>query len=238
MPENLGFVPTPGQCSMVERSRCGCFAASIDADAWHVKFRSTDAPRRRAVSAVDHGDGSPPPDWRVGQAAALLPTGHRRASGPAADPSFTLRQGNQLELPRSWRARRAEDGRSSPPTTPDRRHAFGGGAAGRLALCSTASGPPLTFEPAGLDAAAPIGLWGYSGGAQATLSATEQQPGYAPGTRTSWVSPREASPVDPADLRPATSRTSTTASMLSGIPFGALHRHQPSSIQTSSCSAP
>jgi hypothetical protein len=38
----------------------------------------------------------------------------------------------------------------------------------------------LAFEPAGIDGATPIGLWGYSGGAQATLFAAEQQHAYAP----------------------------------------------------------
>ncbi len=38
----------------------------------------------------------------------------------------------------------------------------------------------VAFEPAGLDAATPVGLWGYSGGGQVTLFAAEQQPTYAP----------------------------------------------------------
>lgn len=38
----------------------------------------------------------------------------------------------------------------------------------------------ICFEPAGFDAATPIGLWGYSGGALATLFAVEKQAAYAP----------------------------------------------------------
>ncbi|WP_280346397.1 lipase family protein [Nocardia neocaledoniensis] len=36
------------------------------------------------------------------------------------------------------------------------------------------------FEPAGVDLAAPIGMWGYSGGAQATAIAAQAYPAYAP----------------------------------------------------------
>ncbi len=36
------------------------------------------------------------------------------------------------------------------------------------------------FAPAAVDPAAPIGMWGYSGGAQATAIAAQQQRGYAP----------------------------------------------------------
>jgi hypothetical protein len=38
----------------------------------------------------------------------------------------------------------------------------------------------IAFEPAGFDTTTPIGLWGYSGGALATLFAVEQQAEYAP----------------------------------------------------------
>ena len=53
----------------------------------------------------------------------------------------------------------------------------------------------LRFGPAGLAGpSTPVGLWGYSGGAQATARATELQPGYAPDGRTSPAPPRAASP--------------------------------------------
>lgn len=38
----------------------------------------------------------------------------------------------------------------------------------------------VSFEPAGLGAATPVGMWGYSGGALATSWASELHPGYAP----------------------------------------------------------
>ena len=47
--------------------------------------------------------------------------------------------------------------------------------------CSTGSAPSLASAPAGLaGSGTPVGLWGYSGGGQATAWAAEQQPAYAP----------------------------------------------------------
>lgn len=42
-----------------------------------------------------------------------------------------------------------------------------------------------SFAPAGVDPAAPIGLWGYSGGSLASLTAAQYQPTYAPDLRLS-----------------------------------------------------
>src|SRR5688572_28454008 len=50
--------------------------------------------------------------------------------------------------------------------------------AGRLVLDGIRAA--VTFEPVGFDTTTPIGLWGYSGGAQATLFAAQQHPIYAP----------------------------------------------------------
>ncbi len=70
---------------------------TVKVDAWHVKFRSTDT-RDGAVSAVTtvmiprhRFGGSVRPMLSYQPAIDSL--------GPAADPSFTQRQGNQLELP-------------------------------------------------------------------------------------------------------------------------------------------
>jgi len=54
----------------------------------------------------------------------------------------------------------------------------------------------LAFEPAGFDAATPIGLWGYSGGAQATVWAAEQHSSYAPELNI-VAAAAGATPVDP-----------------------------------------
>lgn len=74
----------------------------------------------------------------------------------------------------------------------------------------------LNFEPAGLDANTPVGLWGYSGGALATLFAAEQHPHYAP----------ELNIVGAAAGGGGVDITSSpemfeAGNLLSGIPFGA-----------------
>jgi hypothetical protein len=43
------------------------------------------------------------------------------------------------------------------------------------------------FAPAGIDRAAPIGLWGYSGGAIASSTAAQMQPSYAPDLKLAGV---------------------------------------------------
>ena len=188
----------------------------LDADAWHVKFRSTDT-RGRAVSAVTTVMIPRRPVRRVGQADALLPAAID-SLGPAADPSFTLRRGNQLELPLVARAlRRGWAVIATDYTGP--RHAFAAGVlAGRVVLDGIRAA--LTFEPAGFDAVTPIGLWGYSGGAQATLSAAEQHPSYAAELNIVGVA-AGGIPVDPANST-GDFEDVYDGSVLSGIPLGAL----------------
>ena len=148
----------------------------VKADAWQVKFRSTDT-RGAAVSGVTtvmiprrSFTGSVRPMLAYQCAIDSL--------GPAADPSYTLRHGNQKELPLMARAlRRGWAVVTTDYTGP--RHAFGVGlVAARFVLDGIRAA--IAFEPAGFDAATPIGLWGYSGGGQATVSAAEQHPSYAP----------------------------------------------------------
>src|SRR6266487_2199029 len=148
----------------------------VKADAWQVKFRSTDT-RGAAVSGVTtvmiprrSFTGSVRPMLAYQCAIDSL--------GAAADPSYTLRHGNQKELPLMARAlRRGWAVVTTDYTGP--RHAFGVGlVAARFVLDGIRAA--IAFEPAGFDAATPIGLWGYSGGAQATLCAAEQHPTYAP----------------------------------------------------------
>ena len=188
----------------------------LDVDAWHVKFRSTDT-SGRAVSAVTtvmvprgRFDGSVRPMLSYQPAIDSL--------GPAADPSFTLRHGNQLELPLSARAlRRGWAVVTTDYTGP--RHAFAAGVlAGRVVLDGIRAA--LTFEPAGFDALTPIGLWGYSGGAQATLSAAEQHPSYAAELHIVGVA-AGGIPVDPASST-GDFEDVYDGSVLSGIPLGAL----------------
>jgi Secretory lipase len=98
--------------------------------------------------------------------------------GATADPSYTLRHGDQQELPLMVPAlRRGWAVVTTDYTGPQ--HAFGVGlVAARFVLDGIRAA--IAFEPAGFDAATPIGLWGYSGGAQATVWAAEEHPSYAP----------------------------------------------------------
>lgn len=67
----------------------------------------------------------------------------------------------------------------------------------------------LAFAPAAIDPAAPVGLWGYSGGAQATAIAAQAQPAYAPELRVSGVA-----------LGGVVADLAATMSGFSGGPFG------------------
>jgi hypothetical protein len=215
VPENLESF-RPGELLDSRPVEVRMLRRVLKADAWHVKFRSTDT-HGRAVSAVttvmiprDRFGGSVRPMLSYQPAIDSL--------GPAADPSFTLRHGNQLELPLVARAlRRGWAVIATDYTGP--RHAFAAGVlAGRVVLDGIRAA--LTFEPAGFEAVTPIGLWGYSGGAQATLSAAEQQPSYAPELNIVGVAAGGV-PVDPANAT-GDFEDVYDGSVLSGIPLGAL----------------
>jgi acetyl esterase/lipase len=185
----------------------------INADAWQVKFRSTDAsgaevsgfttvmiPRRPF-------NGSVRPLLSYQCAIDSL--------GAAADPSYTLRHGDQQELPFMVLAlRRGWAVVTTDFTGPQ--HAFGAlPLAARLVLDGIRAA--IAFEPAGFGDATPIGLWGYSGGGQATLFAAEQQPAYAPELNIVGAA-AGAVGVDPV----SSPEMFEDANLLSGIPFGAV----------------
>jgi len=186
----------------------------IRADAWQVKFRSTDT----CSTAV------------CGVSTVMIP--RRPFSGPVRpllsyqcaidslsaldDPSYTLRHGDQIELSlialalrRGWAV--ATTDYNGP------RHAF---AAGSLAARFVLDGirAVVACGPAGIAAATPVGLWGYSGGAQATLCAAELQLRYAAVLNIVGVAAGGLT-VDPT----TTARTFEDAydgSIMSGIPLG------------------
>ena len=188
----------------------------VKAEAWNVKLRSTDS----------HGAAV------AGVATVMVP--HRSFDGPArpllsyqcaidslgaaADPSYTLRHGEQWELPFITRAlHRGWAVVTTDYTGP--RHAF---AAGVLAARFVLDGirAALAFQPAGFGANSPIGLWGYSGGAQATLCAAEQHPSYAPELNIVGAAAGGIT-VDPATMS-GTFEDVYDGSFLSGIPLGAI----------------
>jgi triacylglycerol lipase len=74
----------------------------------------------------------------------------------------------------------------------------------------------LRFEPAGLAADSPVGVWGYSGGALATLFAAEQHPQYAPELNIAAA----AAGGGGVDIT-SSPEMFEAGNLLSGIPFGA-----------------
>lgn len=192
------------------------FRRVVRADAWQVNFRSTDT-RGAAMSGVTTVivprrpfDGPFRPLLSYQCAIDSL--------GATADPSYTLRHGAQWELPLMARAfRRGWAVVTTDYTGP--RHAF---AAGLLAARFVLDGirAAIAFEPAGFDAATPIGLWGYSGGAQATLCAAELHPGYAPELNIVGAAAGGIT-VDPTTMT-GTFEDAYDGSLLSGIPLGGI----------------
>jgi hypothetical protein len=211
-PENLDEFPPgevlDGRCVEVRALR-----RVIDVDAWQVKFRSTDV----------EGAAS----WGV----ATVMNPRRRSRGPVrpllsyqcaidalganADPSYTLRHGDQLELPFIALALR----RGWAVVTTDfngPQHAF---CAYPLVARFVLDGirAAIGFGPAGFDADTPIGLWGYSGGALATLFAVEEQATYAPELNIVGAAAGGAG----VDIT-SSPQMFEDGNLLSGIPFGAV----------------
>jgi hypothetical protein len=211
-PENLEAF-RPGEALDARPVEVRGIRRLINADAWQVKFRSTDG-SRVAVSGVTTVmiprrpfNGSVRPLLSYQCAIDSL--------GAAADPSYTLRHGDQQELPFIVLAlRRGWAVVTTDFTGPQR--AFGAlPLAARFVLDGIRAA--IAFEPAGFDDATPIGLWGYSGGGQATLFAAEQQPAYAPELNIVGAV-AGAVGVDPV----SSPEMFEDANLLSGIPFGAV----------------
>lgn len=185
----------------------------LDADAWQVTFRSTD-PQGAAVAGV--ATVIVPRRRPEGAVRPLLSYQCAiDALGPTADPSYTLRRGDQLELPlvrlalrRGWAVVTTD---YNGPT-----HAFGAlPLVARFVLDGIRAA--VGFEAVGLDAATPIGLWGYSGGALATLAAIEDQAAYAPELNIVGAAAGGAG----VDIT-SSPQMFEDGNLLSGIPFGAV----------------
>jgi pimeloyl-ACP methyl ester carboxylesterase len=154
------------------------------ARAWQLRYRSTDT-MGQPISAVATlmvperawaGEGPRPLVSYQGAIDSL---------GPRADPSYTFRKGSQKEFLLMALALRHGWAVVTPDFTGPR-HAFG---AGLIAARITLDGIRAAFghEPADLSPAAPVAMWGYSGGGQATAWAAEQHPLYAPEIRLAAV---------------------------------------------------
>jgi hypothetical protein len=189
------------------------FRRRIKADAWQVRFRSSDS-SGAAVSGVT--TVMIPRRPFKGSVRPLLSYQCAIDSlGATADPSYTLRHGNLWELPLMARGLR----RGWAVVTTDHNgpeHAcFALPFVAHLVLDGIRAA--IALEPAGFDADTPIGLWGYSGGAQATLFAAEQQPAYAPELNVVGAT-AGAVGVDAI----SSPQMFEEGNLLSGIPFGAV----------------
>jgi pimeloyl-ACP methyl ester carboxylesterase len=154
------------------------------ARAWQLRYRSTDTVGQ-AISAVATLM-VPERAWAgVGPRPLVSYQGAIDSLGPRADPSYTFRKGSQKEFLLMTLALRHGWAVVTPDFTGPR-HAFG---AGLIAARITLDGIRAAFqlEPAGLSADAPVAMWGYSGGGQATAWAAEQHPLYAPEIRLAAV---------------------------------------------------
>lgn len=210
VPENLEAF-RPGEVLDARPVEVRVFRRRIKADAWQVKFRSTDS-SGAAVSGVTTVM-IPRRPFNRSVRPLLSYQCAIDSLGATADPSYTLRYGDLWELPLMVLAlRRGWAVVTTDFTGPQ--HAFGAlPLAARLVLDGIRAA--ISFEPAGFDAATPIGLWGYSGGALATLFAAEQQPAYAPELNVLGAAAGGAG-VDAV----SSPQMFEDANILSGIPFG------------------
>jgi pimeloyl-ACP methyl ester carboxylesterase len=162
----------------------GRFALGLSARAWQLRYRSTDT-AGRPISAVatlmvpDRAWAGQTPRPLVSYQVAI------DSLGSKADPSYCLRRGHGREfwqmalgLRRGWAVVTAD-------FTGPRRACFAGLIAARITLDGIRAA--LQPGPGGLSPDAPVGLWGYSGGGQATAWAAEQHPLYAPEIRLAAV---------------------------------------------------
>src|SRR5436305_2942489 len=148
VPENLEEI-SPGVVLDARPAEARGFRRVVRADAWQVKFRSTDS-----IGAATSGVTTVMiPRWPFnGSVRPMLSYQCAIDSlGAAADPSFTLRQGNQKELPLMARAfRRGWAVVATDFTGPRHAHAAGLVSA-RFVLDGIRAA--LALEPAGFDAA-------------------------------------------------------------------------------------
>jgi hypothetical protein len=206
----------PGEVLAARPVEVRGFRRAMQVDAWQLTFRSDDT-RGAAVFGVTtvmvprapfHGSVRPLLSYQCAIDGL----------GPDADPSYTLRHGDQWELPLMARALRRGWAVVTTDYTGPRRAFAATALAGRFVLDGIRAA--IAFAPTGVDAAAPIGLWGYSGGAQATLGAAERHPTYAPDLNIVGAAVGGIT-VDPATMS-GTFEDAYDGSILSGIPLGAL----------------
>jgi pimeloyl-ACP methyl ester carboxylesterase len=154
----------------------GSMRVRSTAAAWQLRYRSTGT-NGDPISAVATLM-VPKAAWlRAGPRPLLSYQCAIDSLGPKSDPSYTLRRGDQRETALMALALRRGWAVVAPDFTGPRRGYGAGLIAARITLDGVRAS--LAFNEADIEPAAPVGLWGYSGGGQATAWAAEQQPGYA-----------------------------------------------------------
>lgn len=181
-------------------------------DAWQVKFRTTTSAGTPAAGVATVMLPRRSPDGAERSLVAYQPA--IDSLGPTGDPSEMLRRGDHLELPVMLLAlRRGWVVIVVDWTGPQHSFVDLTGAA-RFVLDGIRAG--LSFAPACLEPTTPVALWGYSGGALATLFAAEHHPQYAPELNTTGA----AAGGGGVDIT-SSPEMFESGNLLSGIPFGA-----------------
>lgn len=225
----LVHVPSPDDDAFYEESEdLGSFAPGAILDHRPVDIRLLRRRSRVDAWQVRFRTATPQGDPTSGVATVLLPRrpfdGTARpllayqpaidSLGPTGDPSYMLRRGDALELPVMLLALRRGWAVVVVDWTGPRHSFVDLPQAAHLVLDGIRAG--LAFEPAGLGAGTPIGLWGYSGGALATLFAAERHPRYAPELNVVGVCAGGGG----VDIT-SSPEMFEVGNLLSGIPFGA-----------------
>lgn len=160
------------------------FEIPVPAKAWQVKYRTEDSRRRPTATVTTVLVPLVP--WRGESPRPLLSyqTAEDGVAGRCA-PSYALRAGIRGGFTGSYSETSLISSaleRGWVVSVPD----YEGPRSEFLVAGTQAKGvldgirAARSFRPAGVSAAAPIGLWGYSGGSLASVTAAQLQPKYAP----------------------------------------------------------
>lgn len=156
----------------------------LPVDAWQIGYASRDA---KKDPVVDVATVIVPRNPWLGDGPRPLLSYQTAEDGLALEcaPSYTLRTGTEKELPAIYSGLLQGWAVVVPDYEGPESQYGPGWQAGRAVLDGIRA--TLRFKPAGIDAAAPIGLWGYSGGAVASSQAANLMRTYAPKLRIAGI---------------------------------------------------
>jgi hypothetical protein len=166
------------------------FGLPIQVSAWQLRYRTTDS---ADLPILDVATVIVPPTPWPGARPLLSYQVPEDSLGTRCAPSFALAGGRDIgvvntlldvpfmtaELRRGWAL--VVSDYEGP-----RSRFFDGVGAGRAVLDGVRAA--RTFAPGGVSTASPVGAWGYSGGAFATLWAAQLRSSYAPDVRLAGIS--------------------------------------------------